>query len=64
MGVAEVERRRGIGRGLTLAALQLAASQGSAAATLNATAEGMLLYRALGFRSVGVAQTWWLDLRG
>jgi GNAT superfamily N-acetyltransferase len=64
MGVAEGERRRGIGRGLTLAALRLAASQGCAASTLNATAEGELLYGALGFRSVGVAQTWWLDLRG
>jgi GNAT superfamily N-acetyltransferase len=62
MGVALSERRRGIGRALTLAALQLAGSQGCAAATLNATPEGELLYRATGFRSVGVAQTWWLDL--
>ena len=62
MGVAEGERRRGIGRALTTAALQLAAAQGCAAATLNATPEGELLYPALGFRSVGVAQTWWLDL--
>jgi GNAT superfamily N-acetyltransferase len=62
MGVALSERRRGIGRALTLAALQLAASQGCTAATLNATAEGELLYGALGFRPVGVAQTWWLDL--
>jgi GNAT superfamily N-acetyltransferase len=62
MGVAEGERRRGIGRALTLAALQLARSQGCAAATLNATPEGELLYREVGFESVGVAQTWWLDL--
>jgi GNAT superfamily N-acetyltransferase len=62
MGVAEDERRRGIGRALTASALQLAASQGCAAATLNATPDGELLYRAAGFRSVGVAQTWWLDL--
>ena len=62
MGVASKERRRGIGSALTLAALQLAASQGCAAATLNATPEGELLYSALGFRSVGVAQTWWLEL--
>ena len=62
MGVAEHERRRGIGRALTGSALQLAASQGCAAATLNATPEGELLRRAAGFRSVGVAQTWWLDL--
>ncbi len=62
MGVAERERRRGIGRALTAAALQLAGSHGCATATLNATAEGELLYRELGFRSVGLAQTWWLDL--
>ncbi len=62
MGIAEGERRRGIGRALTAAALQLAGAHGCAAATLNATPEGELLYSALGFRSVGVAQTWWLDL--
>jgi GNAT superfamily N-acetyltransferase len=62
MGVAEGERRRGIGRALTVAALQLAGAHGCAAATLNATPEGELLYGALGFRSVGIAQTWWLDL--
>jgi ribosomal protein S18 acetylase RimI-like enzyme len=62
MGVAPDERRRGIGRALTLAALQLGRAQGCSAATLNATPEGELLYRALGFRSVGVAQTWWLAL--
>ena len=62
MGVADDERRRGIGRALTLAALALASAQGCAFATLNATPEGELLYRTLGFRSVGVAQTWWLDL--
>lgn len=62
MGVAPDERRRGIGRALTRAALELARSQGCAVATLNATPEGELLYRALGFRSVGVAQTWWRQL--
>jgi GNAT superfamily N-acetyltransferase len=60
MGVAEQERRRGIGRALTIAALQLGRAQGCEVATLNATPEGELLYRAVGFRSVGVAQTWWL----
>jgi len=62
MGVAEDERRRGIGTALTLAALELARSQGCAVATLNATPDGELLYRTLGFRPVGIAQTWWLDI--
>ena len=62
MGVVESERRRGIGRALTIAALRLAGSQGCGTATLNATPEGELLYGTLGFRLVGVAQTWWLDL--
>ena len=64
MGVAPEERRRGIGRALTLAALALARAQGCAFATLNATHGGELLYGAVGFKSVGVAQTWWLDLPG
>jgi len=59
MGVEASERRRGIGRALTHAALDLARSQGCAVATLNATSEGELLYRCLGFRSVGIARTWW-----
>jgi GNAT superfamily N-acetyltransferase len=59
MGVAAHERRRGIGAALTAALLELARDAGCEVATLNATPEGELLYRALGFRSVGVAQTWW-----
>jgi predicted N-acetyltransferase YhbS len=62
MGVAVDERRRGIGTALTRGALDLARTQGCTVATLNATPEGELLYRTLGFRSVGVAQTWWLHL--
>jgi len=62
MGVAPHERRHGIGRALTTAALQHGRAQGCAVATLNATPEGELVYRSVGFRSVGVAQTWWLDL--
>jgi GNAT superfamily N-acetyltransferase len=59
MGVSTAERRRGIGRALMLAVLELARSQNCKVATLNATPDGELLYRRLGFRSVGVAQTWW-----
>jgi GNAT superfamily N-acetyltransferase len=59
MGVAPGERRRGVGTALTRALLTLARAAGCAVATLNATADGERLYRKLGFRSVGVAQTWW-----
>jgi ribosomal protein S18 acetylase RimI-like enzyme len=59
MGVAAHERRRGVGRALTAAALDLGRAAGCSFATLNATPEGELLYRRLGFRSVGLAQTWW-----
>jgi ribosomal protein S18 acetylase RimI-like enzyme len=59
MGVAPHERRRGIGSALTSAALEIGRNAGCAFATLNATPEGELLYRQLGFRLVGVAQTWW-----
>ena len=62
VGVRAGERRRGIGRALTAAACSLARTEGCRYATLNATYEGGLLYAALGFRSVGVAQTWWLHL--
>jgi GNAT superfamily N-acetyltransferase len=59
MGVAEHERRRGIGSALIAAVLELARGTRCAYATLNATADGEWLYRTVGFRSVGVAQTWW-----
>jgi ribosomal protein S18 acetylase RimI-like enzyme len=59
MGVAPHERRRGIGSALTSAALEIGRTAGCAFATLNATPDGELLYRQLGFRPVGVAQTWW-----
>ena len=62
VGVRADARRRGIGRALTAAACSLARAQGCRYATLNATFEGELLYAALGFRTVGVAQTWWLHL--
>ena len=49
----------GIGSALTAAALRIGERAGCAVATLNATQEGELLYRQLGFRFVGVAQTRW-----
>jgi GNAT superfamily N-acetyltransferase len=49
-------RRRGLGRALTLAVARAAAAPW---VVLNATGEGEGLYRALGFRSVGVGRTWW-----
>jgi ribosomal protein S18 acetylase RimI-like enzyme len=60
MGVAERHRRRGIGRALTLAACRAGAELGCTHAVLNATPEGALLYRTVGFRSLGEGQTWWL----
>jgi ribosomal protein S18 acetylase RimI-like enzyme len=59
MGVAETHQRRGIGRALTLAGCGLARELGCDYALLNATAEGELLYRSLGFHSLGKGQTWW-----
>jgi ribosomal protein S18 acetylase RimI-like enzyme len=60
MGVAPQSRRQGFGRALTTAALSCAREEGCASVTLNATAEGELLYRAVGFESLGYGMTWWL----
>ena len=54
-------RRTGLGRALTLA---VARASGAPWLVLNATEEGARLYRALGFRSLGFGQTWWLHLKG
>jgi ribosomal protein S18 acetylase RimI-like enzyme len=62
--VLPAHRRRGLGRALTLAVCRGAAAAGARAATLNATGEGEQLYRALGFRSLGFGQTWWLHHAG
>ena len=62
--VAPGLRRRGLGRSLTLAVCRAAARAGAGVATLNATGEGELLYRALGFRSLGLGQTWWIHRSG
>jgi ribosomal protein S18 acetylase RimI-like enzyme len=61
VGVVADERRRGIGRALTLAALRHAADLGCAHALLNATGEGEALYRTLGFSPLARGQTWWLQ---
>jgi ribosomal protein S18 acetylase RimI-like enzyme len=68
-GVYDVEvppahRRRGLGRALTLAVCRAAAESGARVVTLNATGEGEQLYRALGFRSLGFGQTWWIHRAG
>jgi GNAT superfamily N-acetyltransferase len=60
MGVLPRARRRGYGRALTLTALARARDLGCVSVTLNATAEGELLYRSVGFRSLGLGMTWWL----
>jgi ribosomal protein S18 acetylase RimI-like enzyme len=59
MGVSPAHRRQGIGRALTIAACRIAAERDCTHATLNATGEGELLYRAVGFESLGWGQTWW-----
>jgi ribosomal protein S18 acetylase RimI-like enzyme len=59
MGVHPEHRRRGIGRALTLAACRLAADLGCTHAVLNATPEGELLYRTVGFQRLGEGRTWW-----
>ena len=62
--VAPEHQRKGLGRALTAAVCRQAAASGARVATLNATGEGELLYRSLGFRSLGHGQTWWLHSPG
>jgi ribosomal protein S18 acetylase RimI-like enzyme len=59
MGVRPEHRRRGIGRALTLAACRGARELGCTHAVLNATPEGELLYRTVGFERLGEGRTWW-----
>jgi GNAT superfamily N-acetyltransferase len=54
------ERRRGIGWATTRATLAHAFEAGATHATVNATDMGTQLYAAMGFRSLGYGQTWWL----
>jgi ribosomal protein S18 acetylase RimI-like enzyme len=59
MGVRPENRRQGIGRSLTLAACRTALELGCTHAVLNATPEGELLYRTVGFERLGEGRTWW-----
>jgi GNAT superfamily N-acetyltransferase len=61
---ADDERRRGIGWATTQAALAQAFAAGATHATVNATELGGHLYAAMGFRSLGYGQTWWLHRPG
>jgi ribosomal protein S18 acetylase RimI-like enzyme len=56
-------RRRGIGRALTTAAMQVARDQGATTMALNATPEGLMLYQNLGFMHLGNGATWFLPSR-
>ena len=58
--VDEAERRRGIGWTLTHRLCARGARDGVRFVTLNATGEGERLYSAMGFRSLGLGQTWWM----
>lgn len=58
VGVAPSMRRRGVGRALTLAALEQARQQGCRHALLNATPMGTPVYLHAGFESLGYGQTW------
>jgi ribosomal protein S18 acetylase RimI-like enzyme len=59
MEVRPEYRRRGIGRSLVLGACQVAREAGCTHAVLNATPEGELLYRTVGFERLGEGRTWW-----
>jgi GNAT superfamily N-acetyltransferase len=52
-------QRQGLGTAMTNAVLAAARLAGARQAVLNATPDGELLYRTLGFRSLGWGRTWW-----
>jgi ribosomal protein S18 acetylase RimI-like enzyme len=58
--VEHPERRRGIGWTLTHRLCARGARDGVRHVTLNATGDGERLYAAMGFRSAGFGQTWWM----
>jgi GNAT superfamily N-acetyltransferase len=60
MGVLPRERRKGVGRSLTLAACRLAGELGCTHVTVNSTEAGEPLYRGAGFASLGRGRMGWL----
>jgi len=60
VGVAPNRQRRGVGRQLMHALIDIARQQDADFVTLNATPAGEHLYRSLGFEDVGEGQTWLL----
>ncbi|HEY3281713.1 MAG TPA: GNAT family N-acetyltransferase [Armatimonadota bacterium] len=60
VGVAPEAQNRGIGRALSWAACRVARDLGCRFAVLNATPLGEVIYRKLGFQSLGYGQTWWM----
>ena len=60
VGVEPGMQRSGLGRALTVAALDAARRAGATLATVNATEDGERLYRAVGARSLGHGQTFWI----
>lgn len=63
MDVWPAFRRRGLGRSLLRAVCGAARTAGARFATLNATAEGELLYATEGFARLGTGMTYWRHLR-
>ena len=61
-GVVPAARGKGIGKAVTLAVCQQAQAMGCPGAMLNATSAGELMYRSIGFESVGYGRTWWLNV--
>ena len=64
VGVDPGSQRAGLGRSLTVAVLTAARRAGATIATVNATEDGERLYRALGARSLGLGQTFWIHADG
>lgn len=59
VGVPSSERRKGIGTAVTAAACLWAREIGCRHALLNATGEGERIYWRVGFKNIGLGQTWW-----